>query len=123
MIPAANSHVDGMIWLDLSDVEMKAFDYFEDVDYQRRQVQVSIPPKITTTTASSESDLSEQVYQEDELVQADAYIWTNPSSELELQAEWSYEIFCKEHLDWYLSNTVESCRRGLDRLKQPEDSL
>jgi hypothetical protein len=96
---------------------MKAFDYFEDVDYQRKQVQISIIlPKITLNE-NEESD------QEGELVEADAYIWSNPSSELDLHKEWSYENFRKEHLDWYLSNTVEMCRRGLDRLKQEEDSL
>jgi gamma-glutamylcyclotransferase (GGCT)/AIG2-like uncharacterized protein YtfP len=122
MIPTANSHVDGMIWLDLSDWEMKAFDFFEDVDYQRRQVQISILPKIATQTTSEDSKVSEKVRQVDEIVHTDAYIWTNPLSELQLQEEWSYENFCKEHLDWYLSNTVELCRRGLDRLKQQEES-
>ena len=112
MIPAdKNSHVDGMIWLDLSEREMQAFDFFEEDDYQRRLLQIQILAK---------NDNSMVPTDDNEIVQAEGYIWTNPLSQLELNAEWSYENFCQQHLEWYLSNTVAICKRELDLLKQQD---
>ncbi len=65
--------------------------------YDRKLVQVS-------TTSGS-------------LVEGHAYIW-NPDlrQQLKLDEEWNYETFRKEHLEWYLENTVRSCRREMEVL-------
>jgi Gamma-glutamyl cyclotransferase, AIG2-like len=105
IIPASSkSHVDGMVWLELTDTEMKIFDYFEDVEYKR------IPVNVEPLGDENPKDASS--------IAADAYIWSNPTSELELEKEWSFENFCTKHLDWYLANTVRNCKEDLDRMKE-----
>ena len=101
---------------------MKAFDWFEDEEYERRRVQVEI-------LQSQEADADNNKDKNDscqstirtapsstlQLLDTDAYIWANPTSELELDQEWSFENFCQEHLDWYLTNTVAPCKLELDQ--------
>ena len=115
IIPASSSgnrqsFVDGMIWQGLSDSELHAFDWFEDDDYERTRVPVELIPKTSTDTTNTKDEASQII------VEIDAYIWANPISELEVDQEWSFDAFCREHLDWYLIHTVGPCREELDRL-------
>lgn len=125
IIPASSSNssrqsfVDGMIWQGLTDSELKAFDWFEDDDYERTRVPVELLLKICTESTSKDKDTNSQTSRI--IVKMDAYIWANPSSELEVDQEWSFDAFCREHLDWYLTHTVGPCREELDRLALLDD--
>ena len=105
---AATTTTQGILYIGLTPSEMKRLDWFEDVDYTRRQVVVSILESSTADAASSSSSQVQEV--------ADTYIWTNPLSELDLTQEWSFQKFCRENLASYLLRTVEPCRMELERM-------
>ena len=87
----------GVLYRDLSMAEMKRLDWFEDTEYTRTKVSVSIlNPKST--------------------VETETYLWSNPLDELHLDREWSYADFVELELQEYLSRTVKPCRIELDRL-------
>ena len=102
MVPSTpTSQVDGMVWLELTDTELKAFDWFEDVEYKR--IPVTVQPQNTNKPGRN--------------IDAEAYLWANPHSQLELDREWSFDNFCTQNLDWYLTNTVGPSREEWDRVK------
>lgn len=73
-------------------------DWFEGDEYERRIVQVE-----------REDDTS--------IVPAEVYIWKEHLiGELELDREWSLEVFTKDHLESYLATTVRPCREEMERL-------
>jgi len=123
VIPAATansnqqqgSFVDGMIWCELSDWEMKVLDFFEDVEYQRTKVQVE-PLSQQQQSSSSEDDATTKKT----LLEVDAYVWANPQSELELDKDWNFEQFSSQRLEEYLQNTVRPYRAEFDRLEKEE---
>jgi hypothetical protein len=87
-----SSAVEGVLLFDLSPLEMKLLDYFEEesIDYKRTDVQVQIPDATSMETQ--------------------AYIWCKNISTLDLTKDWDYEHFRRQRLDWYLSSTVKPCR-------------
>ena len=96
LISSSKHITKGVLYCDLMPQEMKRLDWFEDSEYERRDVTVCL------------EDGSQR--------QTQVYVWTNPHAELDLSQEWSYENFREQFLDWYLENTVRPCRRELDRL-------
>ncbi len=72
----------------LTPKEIARLDWFEDVEYTRRPVIVTMDAKETAT---------------------ETYVWTNPLSELQLDAEWSIEDFTQTHLTRFLVQTVQPC--------------
>ena len=109
--------VEGILMRGLTTSEMKRLDWFEDVDYQRRGVKIELSIDSTTPTLSSSQsarmDSDSAIMNE---MQAQTYVWNNPTSELEIEQEWSFEKFCEQNLNWYLETTVRPCREELDRL-------
>lgn len=136
---AAAAVVEGILLFGLSPFEINLLDYFEEesVDYKRADVQVQITninsldktmrallltskaaASTTTTDGSSNSRdddyLSSMISSSsggyDGMLMTQAYIWIKDISQLDLTKEWDYKHFRKEHLDWYLKNTVKPCR-------------
>jgi hypothetical protein len=93
-----NSCVEGILLTDVSLSEVKILDWYEDVDYRRCNVPVSI---------HNGKDIFK--------VDAEVYIWCAGESFLDLESSWSFEQFCSERLDWYLRATVGPCRKEIDR--------
>ena len=94
-----NNHVDGFLLENLSSVECELLDYFEGDEYDKRIVQVRRDDNPETT------------------VPAELYVWkSHLIEELERDRQWTYEMFCKNHLDWYLENTVRPCRKEMEQL-------
>jgi len=89
---STSSSVEGVLLFDLSPLDMKLLDYFEEegIDYKRTDVQVQIPDATSFETQ--------------------AYIWCKHTSTLDLTKDWDYANFRQQHLDWYLSSTVKPCR-------------
>jgi len=104
MIPSTSpsSTTTGFLYKDLTDLEMKRLDYFEDVEYTRRNVNVVLLENAEEQSAS--------------MLSTETYVWTNPVVELDTTRDWSYDDFCKNELDNYLRRTVQPCREDLDRL-------
>jgi len=96
-----------VLLFDLSPLEMKLLDYFEEesIDYKRTDVQVQIPDVDT----SIQSILTENT-DSDGSLETQAYIWCKHISTLDLTKDWDYANFRQQHLDWYLSSTVKPCR-------------
>lgn len=103
----SSSSVEGLLIFDLSPLEIKLLDYFEEesIDYKRTDVQVQIPDVDT----SIQSILTENT-DSDGSLETQAYIWCKHISTLDLTKDWVYANFRQQHLDWYLSSTVKPCR-------------
>jgi len=91
----APTSTTGMLLQGLSDDELRVLDWFEGDEYVREHVQV------TCNGISYDTQ---------------CYIWSNPTSELDLTKEWDYTTFLETKLDWYLTSTVRPCRVQLDQL-------
>lgn len=89
------SSTNGMLLQGLSEDELRVLDWFEGDEYVRREV------KVTCNGISYDTQ---------------CYVWSNPTSELDLTKEWDYTAFLETKLDWYLTSTVRPCRLQLDQL-------
>ncbi len=134
----SNDTVRGVLLVDLSPSDLKVFDWFEDDDYTRTLVPVYVPKKSQTEGAeesnasslhtSSDVHIATDDFQkiskkyattgteEWETIEAHTYIWSNPITQLHLEKPWDYTEFRKNHLGWYLENTVKPCRQYLNKL-------
>eukprot|EP00970_Alexandrium_tamarense_P003559 scaffold559_cov190-Alexandrium_tamarense.AAC.54 len=117
--------VEGILLLDLSPLEMKTLDYFEEegVDYTRTNVKVHIPKadqyaNINKTVLSYLQSLSTNGddSESSKVVETQGYIWARGISELDAVKYWDYEAFRIEHLEQYLETTVKPCRSEFDEL-------
>jgi gamma-glutamylcyclotransferase (GGCT)/AIG2-like uncharacterized protein YtfP len=93
--------VQGMLYTHLTPGEMKRLDWYEGTAYTRIEVQVQ--------TVEADDASSGTV--------ATAYVWSNPTAELDVSQDWCYQNFRDQNMKWYLDNTVQPCREELDRLK------
>jgi len=75
-VPAPESSVQGMVWLDLSDEDLRKLDEFESTEYRRTPVQVLLVDGRRVT--------------------ADIYEWLDPA--LLLPVDWSEQAFRRAHL-------------------------
>jgi len=91
----STSVTNGIFYEGLSSTEVQRLDWFEDVEYTRRDVTVFLPGEKTRKTQ--------------------VYLWTNSQAELNLDQEWDYDSFRKNHLEWYLQHTVCPCCDEIDR--------
>lgn len=96
LLVASSATTRGILYRDLTPQEMKRFDWFEDIEYARKDVTV-------------------QVEETGENIDTQAYLWANPEDELETDRLWEYDTFEKNSLEWYLENTVRPCRLEMDR--------
>lgn len=93
--------VSGTILMDLDDHEMKIFDWFEDVEYERQIVPIY---------SIGEEDGKVNV------LDTNVYIWVAGESQLDLTMTWDYEKFRSTQLEWYLEHTVIPCRQEINKL-------
>jgi|SaaInl74LU_5_DNA_1037368.scaffolds.fasta_scaffold16307_1 gamma-glutamylcyclotransferase (GGCT)/AIG2-like uncharacterized protein YtfP len=118
VIPSASNlaAVEGALLFDLSPLDLKLLDYFEEegVDYKRTNVQVQIPDVSsldediqTLVTNNSNKDGN---YLSGRILNTQAYIWLKDTAALDTTQEWDFEEFRRDRLDWYLQYTVKPCR-------------
>lgn len=116
---STSSTVEGVLLFELSPMEVKLLDFFEEegVDYKRADVQVLIPDVTSldeaTQTLIKKSDQDD--YLTDQMLKTQAYIWLKDTSALDIAKGWDYEEFRRKHLDWYLQSTVEPCRHEAEK--------
>ncbi|KAK8461757.1 hypothetical protein SEVIR_1G089200v4 [Setaria viridis] len=87
ILPARAHAVNGKVIKGLTDRELHVFDLFEDEEYVKRTVEVSLTDTLERSLAY-------------------AYIWGN-EGDPDLYGEWDYEEWRKVHLKDYLEMTRE----------------
>ena len=95
-----NASVDGILVDSLSPQELKIFDSFEGVLYERCNVKVNL---------GEPTNLQE-------VVEAQAYVWRIDLKWIEFGKEWTYKDFREESLEWYLESTIKLTREEIERL-------
>ncbi len=112
---SASAAVEGTLLLELSPIEVKLLDYFEEegIDYKRTNLQVHIPDvnslekdiqTLVTNSINGDDNLSNGI------LKTQAYIWLKDTATLDTTQDWDFEEFRRTRLDWYLQNTVKPCR-------------
>ncbi|KAL6873643.1 hypothetical protein ACP4OV_013725 [Aristida adscensionis] len=96
ILPAESKKVAGKVIMGVTDEELTVLDAFEDVEYVRRRVEISL-------TDSSETML------------ADTYVWSD-AEDPDLYGEWDFEEWKKLHMKDFLMMTLGF----MDGLEQPE---
>ena len=117
VIPSARTSaaVEGVLLYDLSSLEVKMLDYFEEegIDYKRANVQVQIPD-VNLMDENIQTLLTNSIKVDDNLsnrtLKTQAYIWLKDTDALDITQDWDFEDFKQNHLDWYLQYTVKPCR-------------
>lgn len=110
VVPSPSATVQGVLLLDITPLEMKCLDWFEEegVDYARANVECIIPAE-TNAPNDRKGDAGERT------ITTNAYIWSLGSDKLDLSCDWDYNKFVEEHLEWYLKSTVRPCRQEIER--------
>ncbi|CAN6192988.1 unnamed protein product [Urochloa humidicola] len=85
ILPVESKKVAGMVVMGVTDEELQVLDAFEDVEYTRTRVEISL-------TDSSEK------------MMADAYVWTD-AEDPNLYGEWDFEEWKKLHMKDFLTMT------------------
>ncbi|XP_058113505.1 AIG2-like protein D [Magnolia sinica] len=96
ILPIENKKVTGRVLLGITDPELHVLDTFEDVEYERENVEISL------------IDGSEKL-------QVHAYVWGN-KNDPSLHGEWDFEEWRRLHMADFLRMTVGF----MDELEQPE---
>ncbi|KAL6603534.1 hypothetical protein ACP70R_043895 [Stipagrostis hirtigluma subsp. patula] len=96
ILPTESKKVAGKVIMGVTDEELNVLDAFEDVEYVRRRVEISL-------TDSSETML------------ADTYVWSD-AEDPDLYGEWDFEEWKKLHMKDFLAMTLGF----MDGLEQPE---
>ncbi|KAA8520987.1 hypothetical protein F0562_011660 [Nyssa sinensis] len=86
ILPVENKKVTGKVLLGISDPELNILDTFEDVEYERNTVEVSL------------MDNSEKL-------QAYTYVWGN-SSDPNLYGDWDFEEWRRVHMKDFMKMTM-----------------
>ncbi|KAA3489817.1 AIG2-like protein isoform X1 [Gossypium australe] len=84
--PVQNRHVSGRVLMGISDPELHILDEFEDVEYQRTRVEVSL-------------------LESSDKLQAHAYVWSN-TGDPNLYGDWDFEEWKQVHKESFIKMTM-----------------
>ncbi|KAH7674656.1 Gamma-glutamyl cyclotransferase-like protein [Dioscorea alata] len=96
ILPVENKKVTGKVLLGITDVELDVLDTFEDVEYERRTVEINL------------HDTSEKLL-------AETYVWGN-EDDPDLYGDWDFEVWKQLHMKDFLAMTTMFA----NDLEQPE---
>ncbi|KAF3781012.1 AIG2-like protein [Nymphaea thermarum] len=96
ILPVDKIEVIGKVLFEITDPELRILDEFEDFEYERNVVEVSL-------------------VESSEIVQAYAYVWRN-KSDPDLYGDWDLKEWKEKHIDNYL---VMTCSFASE-LEEPE---
>uniref|UniRef100_A0A0D9WTU5 Putative gamma-glutamylcyclotransferase n=1 Tax=Leersia perrieri TaxID=77586 RepID=A0A0D9WTU5_9ORYZ len=96
ILPVESKKVAGKVIMGITDAELRILDEFEDVEYVRRRVEISL------------TDTSETMF-------ADTYVWAD-AEDPNLYGEWNFEEWKKLHMKDFLAMT----NGFMEGLEQPE---
>ncbi|KAH7835146.1 hypothetical protein Vadar_023281 [Vaccinium darrowii] len=86
LLPVENKKVTGRVLSGITDPELDVLDTFEDVEYERRTVDVSLMDSSQKLTAH-------------------AYVWAN-SRDSNLYGDWNFEEWRQAHMNDFLKMTM-----------------
>ncbi|KAM7267544.1 hypothetical protein ACFE04_009710 [Oxalis oulophora] len=86
ILPLENSKVNGRVLLGITDHERFILDEFEDVEYEKSTVDVTLVDSC-------------------EMLKADTYVWSD-KNDPNLYGEWDFEQWKKVHMDDFLKMTM-----------------
>lgn len=139
---SSNKYVEGVLIFNLSKCEMKALDYFEADEYDKKLLKIwfqcsdmmscdNLEEAIHQNAALSNdgcghnilSDTEKRAMQSEKTkttdindwryIEANVYVWADSETLLSAN-DWNYENFYTDHLDWYIENTVKPCRLDIN---------
>ncbi|XP_062229741.1 AIG2-like protein D [Phragmites australis] len=96
ILPVENKKVAGRVIMGVTDEELQVLDAFEDVEYTRRRVEISLTDSLETMLA-------------------DTYVWSD-AEDPNLYGEWDFEEWTKLHMKDFLAMT----NGFMHGLEQPE---
>ncbi|KAF8036701.1 hypothetical protein BT93_C2420 [Corymbia citriodora subsp. variegata] len=96
ILPLPKHTVSGKVLMGITVPELEVLDTFEDVEYTRTTVQVTL------------LDTSDKL-------EAEAYVWSN-KHDPNLHGDWNFEEWKQKHMDDFLKMTVGF----MEELEQPE---
>ncbi|CAL9170075.1 AIG2-like protein D [Musa acuminata AAA Group] len=96
ILPVESKKVKGRVLLGISDQELDKLDSFEDVEYERRTVEISLLEK-------------------SEKLLANAYVWSD-ENDPNLYGEWDFEEWKRLHKKDFVTMTLGF----MDDLEQPD---
>jgi hypothetical protein len=88
--------VEGILLSGITANELQGFDWFEDDDYNRCTVPVSLGSNT--------------------IFNAEIYLWSAGNHLLDLESSWDFDDFCTNKLDWYINTTVRPFKEEIDRM-------
>ncbi|CAM0909732.1 unnamed protein product [Alopecurus aequalis] len=107
ILPVESKKVAGKVIMGISDAELIVLDAFEDFEYVRTSVQISLTIVLLKETLAFQ-DTSETML-------ADTYVWSDVEDP-DLYGEWDFEEWKKLHIKDFLTMTLGF----MDGLEQPE---
>ncbi|KAM3213261.1 hypothetical protein ACQJBY_065952 [Aegilops geniculata] len=107
ILPVESKKVTGKVIMGISDAELIVLDAFEDFEYVRRRVQISLTMMLLKESLALQ-DTSETMH-------ADTYVWSD-AEDPDLYGEWDFEEWKRVHMKDFLTMTLGF----MDGLEQPE---
>ncbi|CAI0376304.1 unnamed protein product [Linum tenue] len=95
ILPIENKSVSGRVLFGLTHPELEILDTFEDVEYERHTVEVSLPVE--------------------QKLQVNAYVWVD-KDDPDLYGEWDFEEWKKSHMSDFVKMTAEF----MEEIQQPD---
>ncbi|XP_022756296.1 AIG2-like protein D [Durio zibethinus] len=86
ILPVQNDQVIGKVLLGITDTELHILDEFEDVEYQKTQVEVSL-------------------LESSDKLKAHAYVWNN-ANDPNLFGDWNFEEWARVHKESFIKMTT-----------------
>ncbi|XP_042444921.1 AIG2-like protein D isoform X2 [Zingiber officinale] len=96
ILPVETKKVTGKVLFGITNVELDVLDAFEDIEYERRVVEVSLLDKT-------------------EKLLVNAYVWSD-KNDPNLYSEWDFEEWKRLHKEGFLSMTLGF----MDEIEQPD---
>ncbi|KAK9097686.1 hypothetical protein Syun_024731 [Stephania yunnanensis] len=111
--PLENNNVTGRVLLDITDPELEVLDIFEDVEYERRLVDVTlIDNVISISTPFPHCEKYNwkflpclSLQDRYEKLDAYAYVWVD-KNDPNLYGDWDFEEWRRTHMNDFLNMTV-----------------
>ncbi|KAG5592128.1 hypothetical protein H5410_042642 [Solanum commersonii] len=117
ILPVENKKVNGKVLSGITVPELDILDKFEDVDYERKTVDVSLMLPICNVFIWFPRDVIGFLQDSSDTLMVEAYIWAD-QSDPNLFGEWDFEEWERLHKQSFMKMTMEF----LEELEQPNQS-
>ncbi|KAK7825768.1 aig2-like protein d [Quercus suber] len=113
ILPVENKKVTGKVLFGITNPELDILDTFEDVEYERRTVEVSL--MALETSFPLVPNLPDMKKDSSEKLQAHTYVWSD-KNDPNLYGGWDFEEWKRVHMNDFIKMTTGF----VEELEQPE---